>query len=404
MTRPLRVLHVIPAVADRYGGPSQTVVRLGRALAARGIEVTLASTDADGTGRLGVPLASMTEFGGLPAIFFERRHSESFKYAPGLSRWLHAGVTGYDVVHVHAVFSHASISAARSSWKRCVPYVLRPLGTLTPWAMSQKALRKRAITELVGRRMVRRAAAVHYTTLAERQLTEAVVGPTAGVVIPLGVDDAWVAGTLASAENRERVMLTVGRLHPVKNLEGVIAAFHQLAGTAEGADWRLVIAGEGEAEYQRRLVEAAAAGAGRDRIAFVGWLDEDAKREWLDRSAVLVQPSHLESFGVSIAEALARGVPAIVTPAVGLAADIADARAGWVSDPNSEALAATMRAVVTDAGAREKAGRAALALAAGFTWREAARRLESVYAKASERLGAPNGSGLPAADAVRAER
>lgn len=395
---------MIPAVAERYGGPSQTVVRLGRALAARGIEVTLASTDADGPGRLPVPLASMTEFGGLPAIFFERRRSESFKYAPGLSRWLRAEVSRYDVVHVHGVLSHASISAARSSWKRCVPYVLRPLGTLTPWALSQKPLRKRAMTELVGRRMVRRAAAVHYTTLAERQLTESVMGPTAGVVIPLGVDDAWVAEVQASGTTREQVMLTVGRLHPVKNLDGVIAAFHQLAGTAEGADWRLVIAGEGEAEYRRMLVEAASAGAGRDRIAFVGWLGEDSKREWLDRSAVLVQPSHLESFGVSIAEALARGVPAIVTPAVGLAADIADAQAGWVSDPNTEALAATMRAVVTDAGARDRAGRAARELAAGFTWSEAARRLERVYAEASQGLAASHESGLAAADAMKAER
>jgi hypothetical protein len=52
----MRVLHVIPAVAPRYGGPSRAIVEMCRALQARGIEPLIASTDADGAGRLSVEL------------------------------------------------------------------------------------------------------------------------------------------------------------------------------------------------------------------------------------------------------------------------------------------------------------------------------------------------------------
>jgi hypothetical protein len=52
----MRVLYVILAVAPRYGGPSQAIVEMCRALREQGIEPLIATTDADGTGRLPVEL------------------------------------------------------------------------------------------------------------------------------------------------------------------------------------------------------------------------------------------------------------------------------------------------------------------------------------------------------------
>jgi len=378
---PMRVLHVIPAVAPRYGGPSRTVIELGRALAARGLDVTLASTDADGAGRLPVPLGGVTRHAGLPAVFFARRRSEAFKYSPDLARWLRSEVSQFDVVHIHAVFSHASIAAARSCWRADVPYVLRPLGTLTPWALAQKPIRKRVMTRLVGERMVGRAAALHYTTRAEEELTESIIGPTRGVVVPLGVDEAWLGVDVPAAASREPVILAIGRLHPAKNLESAIAAFHGLKTSSAFADWRYVIAGDGDETYQRALASAAASGAGRGHIDFVGWLDDGGKREWLRRAAVLVQPSHQESFGVSVLEALATGTPVVVSTGVSLARDIRSGGAGWVAEPTPAALEETLRHALGSAEERDRRGHAARALASRFTWPSAAAALETLYAE-----------------------
>ena len=69
----MRVLHVIPSVAPRYGGPSHAVVQYCRALLARGVQASLATTNADGPGVLPVPIGERTEYEGIESWFFERR-------------------------------------------------------------------------------------------------------------------------------------------------------------------------------------------------------------------------------------------------------------------------------------------------------------------------------------------
>src|SRR3972149_4552075 len=113
MTR--RVLHVIPAIASRYGGPSAAVIGMCRALSDQGVETVLATTDADGPGRLAVPIGRVTHDAGVPVIFFRRHGSDAYKWARGLSGWLDAHVREFDLVHVHAVFSHASLAAGRAA-------------------------------------------------------------------------------------------------------------------------------------------------------------------------------------------------------------------------------------------------------------------------------------------------
>ncbi len=283
------------------------------------------------------------------------------------------------MVHIHAVFSHVSIAAARSCWAAGVPYVLRPLGTLTPWALAQKRWRKAAMKQLVGKRMLSRAAAVHYTTRAEERQTESVAGRTAGVVVPLGIDAEWLAGDVPTAAQRDALVIAIGRLHPVKNLESAIAAFHQLAARGELSEWRLVIAGDGEREYRGTLERAAEVGPARDRIDFVGWVDEAAKRQWLRRAAVLVQPSYQESFGVAVLEGLASGVPVVASNGVCLAPEIAEHGAGWVYEDGPDELASALRSAMTDVVSRTDRAQAARRLALRFTWASAAEALETVY-------------------------
>src|SRR5258706_3915050 len=105
----MRVLHVIPAVAPRYGGPSGAVISMCRAVGDAGVETLLASTDADGPRRLDVPLGIETAHEGVPAIFFRRQWSEAFKVSLPLAGWLRENTPRFDVVHIHAVFNHSCI-------------------------------------------------------------------------------------------------------------------------------------------------------------------------------------------------------------------------------------------------------------------------------------------------------
>src|ERR1051326_2674664 len=108
----MRVLHVIPSVAERSGGPATAIIPMCRALMQQGIEVLLISTDA------GLHNREVTE---VPVKLFPAEFGESFKYSRPLASWLSRNVQTFDVVHVHAVFNHSSVAAARASKRAGVP-------------------------------------------------------------------------------------------------------------------------------------------------------------------------------------------------------------------------------------------------------------------------------------------
>lgn len=374
----MRVLQVIPAVASRYGGPSQAIVGIGRGLHARGVETLIATTNADGPGVLPVPTGVVTSFEGLDAIFFPRR-GEAFKYSGALARWLRNTVHEFDVVHIHAVFSHSSLAAGQACRQDDVPYVVRPLGSLDPWALSRKAWKKRLLLGTAVKALVGGAAAVHFMTDEERRLAGPVTGTARSVVIPPGVDESFLAETTLPSAQRNREVVALTRLHPVKRLEWLIQSFHAATSGPELSEWRLSIAGDGDADYRADLERLAAAGPAAGRIRFAGWLEGDEKRRLLRHASLLAVPSFQENFGLGLIEALASGVPAVVSRGVNLWPDIESAGAGWVAGPDEADFQGALTTGMRDADDRERRSLAARLLAARFTWAATAAKLDALY-------------------------
>src|SRR5258708_2387868 len=101
----MKVLHVIPSVSERSGGPGQAIIPMCNSLQEQGTEVTIATTDA---GLREQPmLGAAAIYKGVPTVFFPLQWGESFKYSKPLATWLDANVNKFDVVHIHAVFNHA---------------------------------------------------------------------------------------------------------------------------------------------------------------------------------------------------------------------------------------------------------------------------------------------------------
>lgn len=378
---------MIPAVAPRYGGPSRAVVEMCRALRGGGVETLIASTDADGGGRLAVEPGRTTSFGGVPAVFFPRQWSEAFKYSKPLSRWLDEHVADFDVVHIHAVFSHACLAAAGACMRKKVPYVVRPLGTLDPWSLRQKPVRKRLFWHLGVGRMLRNAAAIHYTARAEQRLAEAHGGLARGVVIPLGVETGHAArGERDGREGGDFLspqspyVLVLSRLHRKKGVELLLPAFLSAVRRQGFGEWKLVLAGDGDAGYLeslRRLVESE---GGAGHVVFAGWLDGRKKESALRGAALLALTSHQENFGLCVVEALACGVPALVSPHVNLAPEIGAAGAGWVAPLDSGSLESALLGAMGDAEERARRGRAGVELVRrDFSWDAVVERLTSTY-------------------------
>jgi glycosyltransferase involved in cell wall biosynthesis len=320
----MRVLHVIPSVSERSGGPATAIVPMCHALMREGIEVLLVTTD-DG---LPESNGNVFEYKGVPARVFHSQFGEPFKYSRPLRAWLNTNIRNFSLAHIHAVFNHSSVAAARACRDAGVPYVIRPLGTLDPWSMTQKSLRKRLFWQVSGKTMLQRAAAVHYTSEAEKLSTEGSLRLNHGKVIALGIEAASASGKLEEHFPelvRDPYVLVLSRLHPKKGLDVLIDAFQSLVQTKEFSRWRLVLAGDGSSEYVSKLKNKVVG----DRILFTGWLEGERKDVVLGHASLVALPSHQENFGLCVMEALSHSVPVLVSPAVNLATEIASANAGW---------------------------------------------------------------------------
>ena len=371
-----------------------------RALRARGHEVAIATTSHGLSGLNGNGKGPKL-YNGTSTHFFPVQWGDAFKYSRPLQTWLDENVRSFDVVHIHAVFNHSSIAAARSCRKYLVPYVVRPLGTLDPWSLKQKSVRKSLFWNLAAKRMMADAATIHYTAQAEFDRVKDSLGLTHGSVVPLGIgssdsvlgpqassparapntdcDSRGHARTPAVPASTSPYVLFLSRLHPKKGLDILIKAFFELHKSQLFSEWCLVIAGDGDAAYVNSLKRLVSINAADDFVRFIGWVRRDEKVDVLRKASLLVLPSRQENFGLCVMEALAEGVPVVVSRDVNLAKDIADAGAGWISTIDVVGLENTLSEAMANNEQRLNRGVAGKVFSQNFSWESIAEKLENMY-------------------------
>lgn len=365
----MKILHVIPSISRVHGGPSVALETMTRALAGAGVEVHVATTDDDGATALQVPLDTPVTRENVTYRFF-RRQTRFYKFSFPLARWLARNAKQYDVVHIHALFSFATLPAAVYAAREHVPYIVRPLGTLNRVGLEHyHRLLKRVSFSLIEKRILERAAGLHFTSELERAQACRVGIKQPGVVIPIGValenDTHVVRGTWLENDAPQflgrTIFLFLGRVDPIKGFDVLLPAFAKLR--AQDASAALVIAGEGPAEYVNTLRTECARLEIENAVLFAGYTQGDAKRALLRDADVFVLPSRSENQGVAVVEAMGAGLPVLVTPEVGIARDIVRCGAGQMAS-TSDSFAHAMLELAGDKARRVEMGARGKKLAA----------------------------------------
>lgn len=347
-----KVLQVIPSISHAHGGPSRAIRLIEQTLLGSPWECITATTDDDGPGRYLACTLKQEVLGGPATRWYFRISIDFYKVAWSFVPWVRQAVTRFDVVHIHALFSFTSIVAAWAARRAGVPYIIRPLGTLTNYGRTQRRpLLKRLSLKWIEGPLLRDAAAVQFTSFDE-QLEAAECGvPMRGVVIPLGIeaaavtDDALVRTRFSELQGSS-YLLYLSRLDPKKNVEGLLQAFAQCR--AQLPNTKLLIAGNGTPEYVASLV-ALATTLGLDKqVIWAGHIQGDLKASALAGAQLFVLPSYSENFGIAAAEALMAGLACVLGHGVAISHDVVAAGAGLAVQTDPASIAAGLMQVLSD--------------------------------------------------------
>lgn len=365
----MKILHVIPSVSPKRGGPSVAVRRMAEGVAHHGVEVHIATTDDDGAGRhpqrvYGKPI----EENGVTFWYFPRQ-SHFYTVSLPLTQWLMVHVGDYDVVHIHALFSYPVGAAAVAAQRAGVPYIVRPLGTLNQWGIQhRRPFVKQWSLKFIEKPLLQRAARVHFTSRQEQQEARGAGVHVPSAIIPLGLDIVPFRNLPDPAIFREHykigdapLILSLGRIDRKKGLDVLIAAFAEVH--ADCPKTRLVIAGDGDVTLLAELQAQAQSLGVAERVIWAGFLQGEAKLAALAAADLFVMPSHSENFGIAAVEALAAGVPTIVSTGVAVHHEISEAGAGVAVPVATVPLANAIRDLLADAPRRAAMRSAALNLA-----------------------------------------
>ncbi len=385
----MRILHLTPYYAPAYafGGVVRVVEGMAASLAKGGHDVTILTTDALDQ-RQRYPGPSDEAVDGLrvlrrPNVWPWLRGRLNLSTPRSMKQAAEALLPTVDVVHIHEFRTLENLLVTPVAQRLEKPIVLSPHGTLN--LDTGRGRLKTVWDRLLSPGLALRVDHVVALSQAERAEAEALwrgfgkrQRPTRFSVIPNGVDLPAFDQRKLAADFRERynlgdspTVLYMGRLQKRKGVDVLVEAF-----TASGVeDASLLIVGpdEGMLPTLRALAD------GDPRIVFTGYLDGEARLGALAAGDVFALPAIGEGQPMAALEAMAVGMPVVLSPGCNL--DEAEAAgAGYVVEASADAVAEKLSLLLGDAALRRKMGQRARQLVMErFSWDGVAEQLEDLY-------------------------
>ena len=363
MLRSLRILNLIRSVNPVHGGPAE------------GLRQSVAATRALGHVEDVLTLDAPTD--PWVAAFPAPTHAlgpgrGGYGYTPRLLPWLRDHAADYDALIVHGLWQFHGLAARRAVVGTALPYFVYPHGMLDPWFKRSDPLKhakKWCYWMAAERAVLRDAAAVLFTTQEESRLAPLSFRPYSVRQEVLGYGLALDAIARAAraddflqrfpALQGKRLLLFLGRLHAKKGCDLLVEAFATAA--AGHPAWHLVMAGPDAVGLQPALLAQAQHLGVADRITFTGMLEGAAKWGALRAADAFVLPSHQENFGVAVAEALAMGVPTLLSMQVNIWREVVQGGAGLAQPDTVAGTTALLQTWLSMPAATQDAMRAAAA-------------------------------------------
>lgn len=379
----MKILHVISSLDPARGGPITCVMSLAAAQAHLGCSVQIASY-CDLTGQINTQSHSIPYFDQVLISTANPGGTIERISAWNASVMLLDSIQASDVIHLHGIWDPILLQAGRIARRLRKPYVITAHGALNTWSLAQKSLKKRFILALAVRKQLDNCAFIHALNTMEAECVTALRLACPTRIIPNGIFPEELANTPprgtfendhAELQGRPYILF-LGRLHLVKGLDYLAEAFAQVASIIKDLD--LVVVGPDEGA-QREFEQRVRSHNIQDRVHLLGPLYGSDKIAALRDAVCLVQPSRQEGFSMAITEALAIGIPVVISRSCYFP-EVAENNAGEVVRLEADELAQAIIRIVSDPERRARMSKAAKQLVlTRYTWHSVARSFLQEY-------------------------
>jgi len=339
-SRPIvKYLHVIASLNPEGGGPAEGVRQLSGAGRCLGHDVEIATLDP--------PDAPWAAQFPCPVHQLGPGRFGNYRYSPDLPLWLKANVGRFDAVIVNGLWQYHGFAVWSALRNGPTPYFVFTHGMLDPWFKERyplKHLKKWLYWPWAEYRVLKDARAVLFTCEEEMRQARLSFGlyrarervVSYGTPGPAGDRTAERHAFLARHPELvgKRILLFLGRIHPKKGCDLLVDAFARVADT--DPTLHLVMAGPDPGDWQPALARSLTAAGMAGRVTWTGMLEGSLKWGAFHAAEAFVLPSHQENFGIAVAEALACGVPVLISDKVNIWREIRDDEAGFVAEDTAE--------------------------------------------------------------------
>lgn len=301
----MRIVHIVASLEPKHGGPSVSVPKIANAMAEFATEIQLLSTSPQGdTQHLDGP---------CPQHVFPRERPQAICPSSGLRH--HLDRTEADILHSHGLWLRTLHYAHRRATSLTVPHVISPRGMLTPWARNQGRWKKWCAERIIHPRALEAARGWHATSPQEAEEIRSIGYRQPICVAPNGVEPP-TADALQKAEAYWRAAcpdawtrptaLFYSRFHHKKRVLELIDIWVRQA----PKDWLLLLVGIPQEYSIEQLRDYVIRSSGGGRILVYDGTETPPPYV---AACLFLLPSHSENFGLVVAEALAHGLPVMVT-------------------------------------------------------------------------------------------
>lgn len=362
----MQVIHVVSGITDDGGGPSYSVPKLCESLISAGLEVKLATLDWPTT-KANLPYINIFPFGLGP-----RRLGSS----PKMGNWLKQEVLSgrVEIIHNHGLWMMPNVYSGRAVKNSRCYLVVSPRGTLSSYALGRNALQKNIFWHFFQAPVMQKANCFHATALSEYDDIRRRGYKQPVCILPNGID---VPPLVKKPNNDRKRLLFLGRIHPIKGIDNLLHAWQRIQD--DFLDWDLHIAGPDNGGYLGEMQELVKK-LNLKRVVFIGPLFGEQKLQAYREASIYILPTYSENFGMTVAEALSVGTPAIVTHGAPWAG-LVEHDAGWWVEIGVEPLVSCLKQALSTPPERiDEMGNAGREwMKSDFSWEGIGQKLMMTY-------------------------